>query len=424
MTKRDPKDHGAIADGVTDCSAAIMAAAYADFPNPSTVVFTKGIYFIDGHVDILGHCRFEFDGGTLSIGENATVSLAMNQDVDIKWFGANGLLQTVAGSIEQGSNVVSGVGFNSVYVGTPVAIPHAGADGGTLYARVVQNNSNSELVLDTVAANSASGSIYKADDIALRDAMRCHPGGDRFYRVNIPRGLYGWTKSVDIPHRTAVFGAGREQSYLSQYTDFWDGANGMAMLNYQLGGCHTADLMFVPQGTGAAIWHEGVTNDCLIESCWFSGGTGGHPLPMVGGVSNNTNISLCVFEQNDYGLSIEGNYMTVSECIFYDINKACITSPDKTNWDLSIANCKFEAVAPVVDSRAIFLGGYERVNINNCQVSRVMASSSDFGTGIEISNCSDVNIGGVQIEGVQRGVVVSGDESGLAIFDNCEAAGI
>ncbi len=390
MTTYDPKTYGAMADGVTDDTAAILTAVYANFPNPATVRFTDGIYHINGNLPVSEHCTLQFEGGTLSLGNNATVSFSMKQDIDVSWFGANGLLQTMTGGINAGSNVLSGIGYNSVFVGSSVAIEGAGDGGGLLVARVLQNVANATLILDkdaTVGVTHAN--VYKADDAAFRDAMRCHPGNDRFYRVTVPRGLYGFVSGVAVPNRTAVVGAGREQSYLSQYSGTWDNSTGAAIFTCYGGGEHIKDLMFVPQTTGAAINHEPVSNDSLIESCWFAAG-GANNAAMLGGGCQNLTVTNCVFEQADYAIEAVSNYLSISNCIFFDIGKSCVYSPDGGNrWGLNIYNCFFEAVHPKQGSVAISLKNYRNVVIDS-QFLQVAAATSEYGTGIMLDNCQSV----------------------------------
>ncbi len=392
MTTYDPKTFGAAADGVADDTAAILTAVYANFPNPTTVLFTNGIYHINGNLPISEHCTLQFDGGTLSLGDNATVSFSMKQDIDVSWFGANGLLQTMTGSINAESNVLSGIGYNSVFVGSSVAIEGAGDGGGLLVARVLQNVANATLILDKDAvAGVTNANVYKADDVAFRDAMRCHPGNDRFYHVTVPRGLYGFVSGVAIPNRTAVFGAGREQSYLSQYNGVWDDDNGAAIFTCYGGGEHIKDLMFVPQATGAAINHEPVSNDSLIESCWFAAG-GTNNAAMLGGVCQNLTVTNCVFEQADYAIEAASNYLSISNCIFFDIGKSCIFSPDGGNrWGLNIYNCFFEVVHPKLDSVAIDIKNYRNVVVDS-QFLQVVAATSKYSTGIKLDNCQAVDL--------------------------------
>jgi hypothetical protein len=384
----DVKDYGAAGLGVVDDGPAILRAVTAVGWKPGTLLFSDGVFLIDSPLYLQPNITLEFDGACLALGPNAQLTLAVEQAINVKWFGANGTSANARGDIAAGSGELHMPGA-FFYVGNPIAIYGAGRNGEIHFARVLANNGTA-LTLDTPAMTSVTGAVVKpADCVAFQQALAAHPGSSWFYALDIPKGIYQTHQLIEVPEYTSLTGAGRNNTIITL-----DPAHVDIPVLITRGGDVLRNFYLLAQGSGACIQHAQVINDNLYTDLWL----GGNPTrgAMIGGEAcNNLTITNAVFENGYDALQLAGNYyLNLSQSIFFNMGHRSIVST-RGGIGLNISNAHLESVSSMPGAVGIDIADYKSINLTNV----VLSGTTDNAQGISLARCDGVRGCNVQFDG-------------------------
>lgn len=388
----DVRDYGGSPTGLFDNTTAINQALAAMWPGPGVLLFkgdeTGCVFRIDGTLFVQPYVALTFDGACLSLGPGADVKLLCQQDINVKWFGANGTTASTTGTIAASSydlDVPTGMWFQ---LGCPIRIEGAGAGGAPLYARVVAND-NDVLMLDTPAETSVTDAVVKpADCTAFNQALACHPGPSWFYSIEVPKGIYRVHERIDVPEYTTFHGAGRNNTMLWQ-----DAGNTIDEVLRVSGGVNLLDLFVNALASGKCIGNTGVINDNLYRSIWLAGNVSQGAL--LSGTCHNLTVTDVIMENAYDGIQLDGNnHLNLSQAVLYDIRHRMITST-AGGLGLNLANVNLEAVQAGAGAIGMELDSYDKINFANVKLS----GTEVFDKGFKLSNCNGVRASNVQFSG-------------------------
>jgi len=238
----------------------------------------------------------------------------------------------------------------------------------------------------------ALGDGVTDDTAAFQAAIDASEPRDTLY---IPHGEYqiftGLTSDVT---NLSLIGDGRWASRIIQSRP-----NTINLLTTSAG-LNMSNLFFRGStGSGAIYAPTGTRNDSLIEGCWFYQTDG----PLITGRLNNFTVSDCIFEGSVIGIDIIGQYVNISNCLWYNVKRRMLKLTSYTGANLSNLFFEVRDLDASIET-AVQLINCDDINMSNLNFVRVDDADGGYPGAISMSGCTGVHMSNVRLNNFVDGV--------------------